>query len=143
MHRHMVAPLISLSVTALLICLVGALYGTSDDDTKNSHSSKRWAVWYSIQSHCKSTEQQSAPKLTPLSYFVKEESTSLENITTVRNQWNLSNQDSLRLGQPLFYKGRFFLPKLPCIVCFTTPEMRTPHLSGENLLSQWIKEAPL
>ena len=47
MHRHMVAPLISLSVTALLICLVGALYGTSDDDTKNSRSSKRWAVKYS------------------------------------------------------------------------------------------------
>ena len=36
----------------------------------------------------------------------------------VNIQWNLSNQDSLKSGQPL-YKGRFFLPKCHfCVVYY-------------------------
>ena len=38
-------------------------------------------------------------------------------------QWNLSNQDSLK---SVFIKDAFSFPNA-MFVCFTTPEIRTPH----------------
>ena len=56
----------------------------------------------------------------------------LRGILSLDIQWNLSNQDSLKSGQPL-YKGRFFLPKMP-FLCALQP-LKYGHLTNQDTFS--------